>query len=277
MVGGLPTLQSQAAGPLKSRQGHARYARAPPRHGPAVGRAAADRRCWSAVRASSIADYRRRQLTPEAADRRSRSGATEALPVSRRTASPATTARMPERRRSSIGDRRPRHPRPRCSASIRQVVNLDAPQSSRVLTKGLHDGPALTADQASRLLEWIQAEKAADVQTGTIRLHPGPFTPLTCTGGNASDTAGCSSSPADPTHCCPLNQRRPRRRSGCAGATTRLRRAAARSGDAYVNEPLAARGAAAPTAPTSSTRCSCRGRRRAIRSPIGSIASSTSS
>src|SRR5687768_12915884 len=42
------------------------------------------------------------------------------------------------------------------------VVNLTAPQSSRVLTKGLHEGPALTAAQTSSILQWIQKQKDAE-------------------------------------------------------------------------------------------------------------------
>jgi hypothetical protein len=41
------------------------------------------------------------------------------------------------------------------------VVNLDAPGSSRLLTKGQHEGPPLDAIQTSDLLEWIQAERKA--------------------------------------------------------------------------------------------------------------------
>ena len=88
-----------------------------------------------------------------------------------------------------------------------QIIDLDAPPSSQMLTKGIHNGPALTAQNASDILEWIKAEAVADAETTggdtgpTLQL----FTPLTCTGGNASDTVGCSSTPADPTHCCPLN------------------------------------------------------------------------
>jgi cytochrome c553 len=39
------------------------------------------------------------------------------------------------------------------------VVNLDATSSSRILNKGLHEGPQLTSDQLSSLLLWIQAER----------------------------------------------------------------------------------------------------------------------
>jgi hypothetical protein len=44
-----------------------------------------------------------------------------------------------------------------------QVVALDAPAMSHLLTKGLHDGPALDAHDAEQILTWIQAEAAAAV------------------------------------------------------------------------------------------------------------------
>src|SRR5687767_1604335 len=47
-----------------------------------------------------------------------------------------------------------------------EVVNLEALQSSRVLTKGAHSGPALTAQQSADLLEWLAAERdAANVES----------------------------------------------------------------------------------------------------------------
>jgi len=74
-----------------------------------------------------------------------------------------------------------------------QVVNLDAPESSRLLTKGAHAGPALTASESSDILEWIQAERDAAGVMPDQGLQTGKFTPLLCTGGN----------PGDPT--CPIN------------------------------------------------------------------------
>src|SRR5262249_40548506 len=75
-----------------------------------------------------------------------------------------------------------------------QVVNLEAPQSSRVLTKGPHSGPELLPQQLSDVLEWISAERDA-VGTGGLgpELATARFTPLLCTSGN----------PGDPT--CPIN------------------------------------------------------------------------
>jgi hypothetical protein len=85
-----------------------------------------------------------------------------------------------------------------------QVVNLDAPESSRILVKGAHEGPALTATDASALLGWIQAEKdAAGSTTTTVEIATDKFNPLLCTGGVAGDVAGCTT--GDPTHCCPVN------------------------------------------------------------------------
>jgi hypothetical protein len=40
------------------------------------------------------------------------------------------------------------------------VVNLDAPATSRLLTKGVHTGPAMNAIEVSDLLVWLQAEQA---------------------------------------------------------------------------------------------------------------------
>jgi hypothetical protein len=68
-----------------------------------------------------------------------------------------------------------------------QVVNLDAPQSSRVLTKGAHAGPAMDAVPASAILDWIQAEQAAAGAAGggTTTLTTQAFTPLLCTSGTS--------------------------------------------------------------------------------------------
>jgi len=49
------------------------------------------------------------------------------------------------------------------------VINLNAPMSSRMLTKGNHTGPALEATESSDILEWIEAEKAARGTTPPIR------------------------------------------------------------------------------------------------------------
>jgi hypothetical protein len=68
-------------------------------------------------------------------------------------------------------------------------LNLEAPQSSRLLTKGAHSGPALIASQASDLLEWLAAERDAAGVAGTVDtgLETQAFTPLLCTGGAPGD------------------------------------------------------------------------------------------
>jgi mono/diheme cytochrome c family protein len=68
-----------------------------------------------------------------------------------------------------------------------QVVNTDAPPSSRVLTKGSHDGPALNSQQSSAILEWIQAEQAASPQAGDTGATIEKFIPVLCTAGAAGD------------------------------------------------------------------------------------------
>jgi hypothetical protein len=73
------------------------------------------------------------------------------------------------------------------------VVNFEAASSSRVLTKGLHEGPQLTAEQSSALLLWVQAERDAVNHDPD---HPMPVlaTPAAavqmCTGGDPDNAAG---------------------------------------------------------------------------------------
>ncbi len=69
------------------------------------------------------------------------------------------------------------------------VVNLDAPGSSRLLTKGAHEGPPLDAIQTSDILEWIQAEHDAIPDDGVTgpTLETEKFIPQLCTGGLAGD------------------------------------------------------------------------------------------
>jgi hypothetical protein len=72
-----------------------------------------------------------------------------------------------------------------------QVVNLDAPESSRLLTKGAHAGPSLTAQESSDILEWITAERDAAGVMPDQGLQTGKFTPLLCTGGTPGVDATC--------------------------------------------------------------------------------------
>jgi cytochrome c553 len=68
-------------------------------------------------------------------------------------------------------------------------ISLEAPQSSRLLTKGAHSGPALLASQASDLLEWLSAERDAAGVAGTADtgLETEKFTVGLCTGGTPGD------------------------------------------------------------------------------------------
>ena len=67
------------------------------------------------------------------------------------------------------------------------VINLSAPPSSRILTKGPHEGPSLTATETSDVLEWIRAEKDAQPDPGATdpaaNLETTPFIPALCTSG----------------------------------------------------------------------------------------------
>lgn len=74
-------------------------------------------------------------------------------------------------------------------AFMPRVINLGAPQSSRMLSVGDHTammgGPALLAPEASDCLEWIQAEKLARPDIEPIRTAM--ITPMLCTAGNPGD------------------------------------------------------------------------------------------
>lgn len=60
------------------------------------------------------------------------------------------------------------------------VINLSAPQSSRMLTKGSHTGPALDAKEASDILSWIVAER--DARGTTVEPIRSPkIVPVLCT------------------------------------------------------------------------------------------------
>jgi hypothetical protein len=78
------------------------------------------------------------------------------------------------------------------------AVNLDAPQSSRLLTKGAHEGPALEAGQRSSIQEWLVAEKEAATATNggvaSTGIRTADFTVSLCTQGL----------PGSPT--CPVNE-----------------------------------------------------------------------
>jgi hypothetical protein len=67
------------------------------------------------------------------------------------------------------------------------VINLEAPPSSRILTKGLHDGPELTSEKLSDLLEWVRSEQDARPQPGEegggVILATAPLMPVLCPSG----------------------------------------------------------------------------------------------
>src|SRR5262245_18173994 len=62
------------------------------------------------------------------------------------------------------------------------LINLDTPTQSLLLNKGAHEGPALTTDQASALLSWVNLEKTAaggtatTIQTAAFQPVPGANT-----------------------------------------------------------------------------------------------------
>ncbi len=93
-----------------------------------------------------------------------------------------------------------------------QVINLDAPASSRVLVKGAHEGPALGATDSASILDWINAEKdaaAAGSGSGTPTLETAKIQTQICTGGTAGDVSECQG--GDANHdgviaCCPINK-----------------------------------------------------------------------
>lgn len=71
------------------------------------------------------------------------------------------------------------------------VVNLEAASSSRVLTKGLHDGPQLTADQSAALLLWLEAERQAanhDPDHPIVQLATPKIAVQLCTAGDPDTT-----------------------------------------------------------------------------------------
>ncbi len=80
------------------------------------------------------------------------------------------------------------------------IVDLGAPSLSLLLTKGMHDGPALDAAQSSDILEWVNAERdAAPDDGGGTRIETTPFLSQLCTSGLPDD-------PAAPNPNCPVNK-----------------------------------------------------------------------
>ncbi len=65
-------------------------------------------------------------------------------------------------------------------AYVPRVVNLSAPQSSRIVTKGMHTGPALDVTESSALIIWIKTEAKARPDS-TPPLRTAMVTPMLCT------------------------------------------------------------------------------------------------
>jgi mono/diheme cytochrome c family protein len=77
-----------------------------------------------------------------------------------------------------------------------QVVDINDPQGSRVLSKGSHEGPALSTMDAQSVLSWINAEKAsAQASDPTPIIETAQFVPQLCT-----STTGTPGTPD-----CPIN------------------------------------------------------------------------
>jgi hypothetical protein len=77
------------------------------------------------------------------------------------------------------------------------VISLDAPQSSRLLNKGQHEGPPLVGNDKSDVLEWLQAEKEAATDVpgpGQLGLRTQDYAFSVCTGGLPGSTT------------CPINE-----------------------------------------------------------------------
>jgi hypothetical protein len=73
------------------------------------------------------------------------------------------------------------------------VVNLDAASSSQIVTKGLHEGPQLTADETSKILDWVFAERDAanhNPDNPTTQLATKPFAVQLCTAGDPDNAQG---------------------------------------------------------------------------------------
>ena len=68
------------------------------------------------------------------------------------------------------------------------VVDLGDPAGSRVLVKGIHEGPALGSMDSESILDWINAEKDAEmVSNPIVVIETDQFLPQLCTSGNAGD------------------------------------------------------------------------------------------
>ena len=101
------------------------------------------------------------------------------------------------------------------------LVDFNAPQTSLLIKKGAHDGPALTASQASGILDWIQKERDATPVANGFPVQTTPLVTMPCTAG----------APGTPT--CPFNEI-PLDAHGAAGAKIQFT-AANLSGQLYLS------------------------------------------
>lgn len=69
------------------------------------------------------------------------------------------------------------------TAAMLSILDFNAPQSSPIIKKGAHDGPALSADQASKLVEWITKEREAEPEMSGFPAKSDPLTMMPCTSG----------------------------------------------------------------------------------------------
>lgn len=70
------------------------------------------------------------------------------------------------------------------------LVDFNAPQTSLLIKKGAHDGPALTAGQASGILDWIMKERDATPQMSAFPVMTAPQPMMPCIAG-APGTTDC--------------------------------------------------------------------------------------
>jgi mono/diheme cytochrome c family protein len=93
----------------------------------------------------------------------------------------------------------------RPTANNASIINLGAPSTSEIVKHGAHEGPALSADQASKIIDWIQKEREAATMGNPFPVMLAPSAMMVCTTG----------APGDPT--CPYNDL-PLDEAGAAGA-----------------------------------------------------------
>ena len=74
------------------------------------------------------------------------------------------------------------------------IVQLGTPQTSLLVKKGAHDGPALSAEQATKVVDWITKERDAKGMMNAFPIMLPPTAMMVCTTG----------APGSPT--CPYNE-----------------------------------------------------------------------